>query len=157
MPTRADAERYRRTIVVIVVATLTWIVVAATIVRARHADANAYPAGAGVKADLRHCRRGGQHSRCSNKTNRELSHDGPPLEYLVRKTLEEKPRSTACAIFGRRFRAKINEQILRKLWNKLRFDRYACCSAHSAATRKSCGASSCSGLLPLSQDWKRSR
>src|SRR5580704_12889352 len=98
MPTRADAERYRRTIVVIVVATLTWIVVAATIVRARHADANTYPAGAGVKADLRHCRRGGQHSRCCNKTNRGLSHDGPPLEYLVRKTLEEKRRSAPYGI-----------------------------------------------------------
>src|SRR5258708_16437403 len=28
---------------------------------------------------------------------------------------------------------------------------------HSAAMRKSLGASSCSAFLPLSQDWKRSR
>src|SRR5580704_4813932 len=98
MPAGAEAKRYRGAVVVIVVTTLTRIVVAATIVRSRCADANANPAGAGVKADLRHCRRGGQHSRCCNKTNRDLSHDGPPLEYLVGKTLEEKRRSAAYAI-----------------------------------------------------------
>ena len=55
------------------------------------------------------------------------------------------------------FRIKIIEQILQKLWNRQQCDRYAGRYAHSAATRNSCGASSCSGFLPLSQDWKRSR
>src|SRR6202140_5688798 len=93
MPGWASAEGHVRAAVVILVATVTRIVVAATIVRARRAYADANAAGAGVKANLRHCRGGGQHSRCCNKTNRDLSHDAPPLEYLVRKTLEEKRRS----------------------------------------------------------------
>jgi hypothetical protein len=44
MPARDNG--YRRTVVVVVVATLTRITVATTIVRARRAYANAYPAGA---------------------------------------------------------------------------------------------------------------
>src|SRR5580692_8870790 len=79
MPARADAERYRRTVVVIVVTTLTRIVVAATVVRSRHTYAHAHTAGADVKANLRHCRRGGEDGRCCNKTKRDLFHDGSPL------------------------------------------------------------------------------
>src|ERR1700681_4920513 len=79
MPPRAEAKGYRRTVVVIVVATLTRIVVAATIVRAWRTYADAHAAGAGVKANLRHCRRGGEDGRCCNKTKRDLFHDGSPL------------------------------------------------------------------------------
>src|ERR1700733_4272047 len=95
MPARADAEGHRRAVVVIVVAAIKRIVVAATIIRTRRAYADAHPAGAGVKANLRHCRRGGEESRCCNKAERDLFHDGSPLWYLVRKTLEGRPRSAA--------------------------------------------------------------
>src|ERR1700731_2507277 len=74
MPPRA--EGHFRTVIVIVVATITRIVVAATIVRARGAYADAYPAGAGVKANLRHRGRGGEHGCGCNKTKRDLFHHG---------------------------------------------------------------------------------
>lgn len=52
MPARARAKGYRRTVVVVIVATLAWIAVAATIVWARRAYANAHPAGVhGLKPD----------------------------------------------------------------------------------------------------------
>src|SRR6202171_6874289 len=97
MPPRAEAKGYHRTIVVIVVATLTRIVVAATIVRARRAYADAYSARTGVKADLRHCRRGGEDGRCRSKTKRDLFHDGSPLGTWVGKRLRGNgvpPRTT---------------------------------------------------------------
>src|ERR1700731_930195 len=83
MPTRA--EGHFRTVIVIVVATITRIVVAATIVWARGAYADAYPAGAGVKANLRHCRRGGEDGRGCNKAKRDLFHDGSPLGTWIGK------------------------------------------------------------------------
>src|SRR5271154_5473312 len=75
----AWAEGHFRTIIVIVVATITWIVVAATIVRSRRAYADTHATRADVKADLCHCRRGGEDGRCCNKTKRGLFHDGSPL------------------------------------------------------------------------------
>src|SRR5580698_8853140 len=83
----AWAEGHFRTIIVIVVATITRIVVAATIVRARRAYANAHTVGAGVKANLRHCRRGGEDGRGCNKAKRDLFHDGSPLGTWIGKRL----------------------------------------------------------------------
>src|SRR5271154_5352953 len=87
MPAWGDAEGHFRAIVVIVVATITRIVVAATIVWARRAYTHAYPAGAGVKADLCHCRRGGEDGRCRNKAKRDLFHDVSPLGTWMGKRL----------------------------------------------------------------------
>src|ERR1700684_243429 len=87
MPAWGGAEGHFRAIVVIVVATITRIVVAAAIVGARRAYAHAYPAGAGVKANLCHCRCGGEDGRCSNKTKRDLFHDGSPLGISMGKRL----------------------------------------------------------------------
>src|ERR1700722_6055268 len=153
----AWAKGHFRAVIVIVVATITRIVVAATIVRARGAYADAYPAGAGVKANLRHCRRGGEDGRGCNKAKRNLFHVGSPLGTWIGKRLR---RSSVPRLrhFGRRFRAKNIEQILRNRGtSRVRAPRRRRCFVHSAAMRKSCGASSCSGFLPLSQDWKRSR
>src|ERR1700686_373602 len=117
MPPRAEAKGYRRTVVVIVVATLTRIVVAATIVRSRHADANAYPAGAGVKANLRHCRRGGEDGRCCNKTKRDLFHDDSPLGTWLGKRLRRSvvPGTASCwsRVPRKNYRTNFAE-----LWNK---------------------------------------
>src|SRR5580704_856579 len=156
MPAGAEAKRYRGAVVVIVVTTLTRIVVAATVVRARRAYTDAYSARAGVKADLCHCGRGSENGRCGNKAKRDLFHDGSPLGTWLGKRLRRNrvPPPTTFLVVGSAQKYRTN---FAELWNRLRFDRYAGCSAHSAATRKSCGASSCSGFLPLSQDWKRSR
>src|ERR1700682_409043 len=101
MPPRAEAKGYRRTVVVIVVATLTRIVVAATIVRARRAYADAYSARTGVKADLRHCRRGGEDGRCRNKTKRDLFHDGSPLGTWLGKRLRRNGVPSPAALWSR--------------------------------------------------------
>src|SRR5580704_5096377 len=136
MPARAEAKGYHRAVVVIVVTSLTRIVIAATIVRARRAYADAYSAGTGVKADLRHCRRGGEHGRCCNKTKRDLFHDGSPVGIWLGKRLRRNgvPRPTT---FWSQVPRKNYRTNFAELWNRLQFNRRRDSSVYSAAMRKS--------------------
>src|SRR5579862_5233682 len=115
MPAWGDAEGHCRAIVVIVVATITRIVVAATIIRARRT----YADGAGVKANLRHCRRGGEDGRCCNKAERDLFHDVSPLSTWIgkrsRRSCVPQP-----ALFWSQVPRKNYRTNLVELWNKRR-------------------------------------
>src|SRR5580704_3579190 len=122
MPARADAEGHFRTIVVIVVATITRVVIAATIVRARRAYADTHAAGAGVKANLRHCRRCGEDGRCCNKAKRDHFHDASPLGTWLGKRLRRSDVPRAAAFWSqvpcKNYRTNFAELWNQRSWNK---------------------------------------
>src|SRR5580704_8741498 len=122
MPAWAKAEGHFRAIVVVVVATITRIVVAATIVRARRAYTNAHAAWAGVKADLRHCRRGGEDARCRNKTKCNLFHDGSPLGTWLgkraRRNVVPAPATRWSQVPCKNYRTNFAELWNQTFWNK---------------------------------------
>src|SRR5580700_10158412 len=117
VPARANAEGHFRTVVVIVVATITRIVVAAAIVRPRRAYTDAHAARAGVKANLSHCRRRGEDGRCCNKTKRDLFHDGSPLGTWLGKRVRRSvvPGTASCwsRVPRKNYRTNFAE-----LWNR---------------------------------------
>src|SRR5580704_1438226 len=132
MPAWGDAEGHCRAIVVIVVATITRIVVAATIIRARRTYADAHAAGASVKANLRHCRRGGEDGRCCNKAERDLFHDVSPLSTWIGKRLRRSGVPQP-ALFWSQVPRKNYRTNFVELWNK------RCPSATRARSLRSLG------------------
>src|SRR6202451_2415387 len=107
-----------------------WVIVTATIVRARRAYADAHAARTGVKANLRHCGRGGEDGRCCKKAKCDLFHDGSPLGTWIgkraRRNVVPPPATCWSQVPCKDYRTNFAELWNKKFWNEFWRVRHAC-------------------------------